>query len=165
MAVTILQSSLDLHESIAVDFTAAFGSTLKLYFEPILIACTNGVDNIGQKSYNFDLGGNNVPLHEGCIFCNGSGFKQEESYVEIVARTYFTQKEFKKLGMKIDIPEGSMITISLLNTLPNIQRCIYCVATKDNQGYGVKKYEKSGEYIPFGVRRGNEVLQMWKKSE
>ena len=111
--------------------------------------------------YPFDRG---MP----CPYCNGKGYKAVESTDEITLRIYWNRKAWVDIGIPIDVPDGSIQTISYMTDLPKINKAKYLIPNYDGiEDYTKMKYERSGNSYPQGFKQNTTkyIVTFWSMAD
>lgn len=125
---------------------------------------TFGVQN---RSISIYRTGGPYPFDRGqpCPYCNGRGYKAVEDTEIIKLRIYYDKKFFNRIAASLNLPEGSIMTISNMSNLTKIERAKYLIPKYDGiQDYNITKFEKAGPSIPNGFQQNpvKYVTTFWK---
>ena len=129
--------------------------------------CINCLPNpaTGKSSGRYKTGGP-IEFAQGiCPYCQGV-YKKEITEEETVYLVVITDhKEWKKLGFNLQTPEGHVLTISNITTLPAIKKAREVIINTDIEDYIKARYERSGEPNVLGPYLGDEafIATLWKK--
>lgn len=141
------------------------GKTCRLYYPPQMVACSCTADSIGQKPNNYFDNGSSVgfPLGSICPECNGTGFRAERAYTDVLMLVSENPKEFYK-DFKIDIPDGAIQTKCLIDNLNTILRCDYMQKDILTSEYLTTTYKiLSAPIMPGNIIQRRYVVTLWEK--
>lgn len=154
--VAIPQSVFDQYYSVCDDFiNLNFGVNCQFNYLPLNTECPNCVvDLIGRKSANIYKAGGPHQFEDGmiCPYCNGEGFKEEQSYESIKLRAYWTKKDWVKIAGNVAIPDGSVQVIGFLEHLPKFNKAKNFVILSDVEGFSSYKFSRVAEAFPWGFK-------------
>jgi hypothetical protein len=88
-------------------------------------------------------------------------FKIQETREEVKLRLYWDKKDHKKYG-NLDLPDGSLMTISDYSGLSKINRCVFLVVFADKEGLTEMKFEKACQAMPYGLNN-SQLVCFWKR--
>jgi hypothetical protein len=91
------------------------GVDCKLIYPPKRVACDNCEGFRGNAAPAFRNGG--VGTGFSCHQCQNSGFKEVEQTENIRLRAYWNQKDWKKVGPQIQVPDAEVMIIGFLSQL------------------------------------------------
>lgn len=141
------------------------GKTCRLYYPPQMVACNCTADPVGEKPNNyFDNGGSvGFPLGSVCPECNGSGFRSERAYSDVLMLVNEDPKTFyKEFG--VNIPDGFIQTKCLIESLNTILRCDYMQKDILTSDYLNTTYKINGQPImPGNIIQRRYVVALWEK--
>lgn len=135
--------------------------------------CPNCImSNMGTRNRSISIyqTGGPFPFERGmpCPYCNGKGYKAEESTDTITLRIYWDRKSWVKTGAEINIPDMSIQTIAYMADLEKIEKAKYLIPSYDGiENYDVNaKYEKAGISFPQGFKQNNTkyVVTFWSRA-
>jgi hypothetical protein len=127
-------------------------------------------DTISKLSSNQYNGTGPVPFQNtSCPVCLGSGYttnlSQDNVSEEIInLGVIFDSKYFIKLDSNtVNIPDGSLQTISKIESLYKIKNASYMIIDPALQIYNDYSYEKMGDPNPCGFGSNRYLITMWKR--
>lgn len=165
--VTIPQTIFDTYNSIADDFiNNNFGVNCILEYPPKETACDNCVyDSINRRSSNRYKTGGPIPFTFGiCPWCDGAGFKQIPVSTTIKMRIYWSRKDWVKIGIPVNIPDGAIQTIGFMSDLSKIKQAERVLVNSDISNIMQWEYILLGEPIPHGFKYNRYFLAYWSKA-
>ena len=130
--------------------------------------CTLGTMGTRNRSVSVYTVGGPYPFERGmpCPYCAGKGFKGVEATDTISLRIYWDKKSWVKTGAEINIPDGSIQTVSYMTDLDKIQKCNHMIPLYDGiQNYEVNaRYSKASASFPQGFNQNltKYVVTFWK---
>jgi hypothetical protein len=101
-----------------------------------------------------------------CPYCNGDGYKATEITENIEARIYWDKKFWVDIGIPINVPDGSIQTISYMTDLPKINKANYLIPHYDGiEKYDEMRFQKSGSSYPQGFKQNETryVVTFWSR--
>lgn len=163
----IPQEVLDLYYQTVDDFNDKnFGVNCKLFYPEKRVDCPNCIFDVFQKksSGKYQSGGPE-PFDTGvCPYCNDIGYQAVEDTDTIKMRVYFDKKAFLKVGVPLNVQDGSVMTIGKIVDLPKIIRCTGAILNTDVAGYKTYKYELKGEPILHGIKKDHYFIAIWQRT-
>jgi len=99
-----------------------------------------------------------------CPWCGGKGFKQELETETIKLRVYWDRKSWLKIGVPINIPDGSVQAIGFLTDLPKIKKSQKIILNSQQSAYIKWEYTLFGEPIPHGFKRDRYIITYWTRA-
>ena len=156
MAINIPSGVFDVYNDAILLFTR----TATLVYPEKKEDCPNCIlDTMGTRNRAITMyqPGGPYPFERGmpCPYCGGQGYKASETTDTITLRIYWDRKSWVNIGTPIEIPNGSIQTISYMDDLTKIQQCKYMIPQYD----GIEKYDttakfqKSGPSFPQGFKQ------------
>ena len=103
-----------------------------------------------------------------CPYCNGKGYKAVETTEDITLRIYWNRKFWVDIGIPIDIPDGSIQTISYMTDLEKINKAKYLIPNYDGiEKYDNGRYERAGSSYPQGFKQNETkyVVTFWTRGD
>lgn len=140
----------------------------RVYFAPTKgTQCPNCKKNpITGKSAGIYLAGGPIAFNNGnvCPYCQGEGIKQEIPTDDLVLAVIYEPKNFIKVG-GLQKKDGGIQTISLITTLPVINRAKEVIVNTNVEDYIKNRYIKDGEPVLLGEGLSDEsfVVCHWTK--
>ena len=130
------------------------------------------MDTMGTRNRsisNYRSGGP-YPFERGmpCPYCNGKGYKAVETTEDITLRIYWNRKFWVDIGIPIDIPDGSIQTISYMTDLEKINKAKYLIPNYDGiEKYDNGRYERAGSSYPQGFKQNETkyVVTFWTRGD
>lgn len=157
MAYTIPSGVFTKYAEYADAMLAGFGTTCKLVYVDKIEVVTDTVPTIQQKKImNLQSMGNDNAFRRGSV-----SYKTVENTEEITLRTYWSKKDFKKIG-HIELPDGGVMCIGNYSDLPKIQKASFLLIETDKTGHQPWKFEKAAEPMIFGLDN-NYLVTYWKR--
>lgn len=139
--------------------STGFGMTCKLVYTEKIQPLNNEVPAFKQiKVMNLQGG-----VRNDSGFSRGDEeFKTIETYETILVRVYWTQKEFKRLGL-VEYPDGSILTIGSFEQMNKISRATGLILNSDRTGHIDWKFIKHTEPILHGLDQ-NFFMCVWRRA-
>ena len=103
-----------------------------------------------------------------CPYCNGKGYKANETTEDITLRIYWNKKFWVDIGIPIDVPDGAMQTISYMTDLEKINKAKYIIPNYDGiEKYDQSRYERAGSSYPQGFKQNatKYIVTFWTRSD
>lgn len=130
--------------------------------------CNNCVfDSISLLSSNRYNGTGPYPFPENtiCPVCHGIGTLSDSTKEELLyLAVIFDSKYFLNYSSKtVNIPTGSVQTISKIDTIHKIRNCNEIVFDTDIKNYGNYTYQRSGDPEPCGLGDHHYIATMWQR--
>lgn len=125
-------------------------------FDSISLLSSNRYNGTGPQSF---------PENTICPVCLGSGrlsdyTKQEKLYLAVI----FDSKYFLNYDNKIiNIPKGSIQTISKIDTIHKLRTADEIIFDTDIQAYGNYIYQRSGDPEPCGLGSHDYISIIWTR--
>ena len=169
MAINIPSSVFDTYNEAVLLFTR----TATLVYPEKREQCPNCYMNTmgtRNKSVSVYKTGGPYPFERGmpCPYCNGKGYKASAASDEITLRIYWNKKSWVDIGIPIDVPDGSIQTISYMTDLPKIEQCKYLIPNYDGiEKYDKAKYIRNGGSYPQGFKQNNTkyIVTFWNRTD
>lgn len=142
------------------------GAECTLVYPPKYDECNNCYLDLatGRSNNIYKTGGPNpFTNHTVCPVCGGEGRLTVETTDSVRLRVYTNPKDWKNIGVKLNIPEGSAQIIGYFTDLPKIQRAKYIWVFVDLEGIQRWKYVSSSEPLPWGLRGSRYFIMMVKR--
>lgn len=157
MAFSIPQSVFDKYFTM-VDYMidSSFGINCRIIYPSLKLECENCYFNTlpGVGASNVYRPGGPQPFDDNiCPYCNGLGFKIQESSEIIKVRAYFDAKTWAKFNPRIGIKNGDAVIIGHIRDMPKFQNMAFIQLDTDIEGYANWKYILSKEITPWGFKR------------
>jgi hypothetical protein len=168
MAINIPASVFDTYNEAVLLFTR----TGTLVYPEKKEQCTNCyMDTMGTRNRSISKyrPSGPYPFERGmpCPYCGGKGYKATESSDDITLRIYWNRKFWVDIGIPIDVPDGSMQTISYMTDLEKINKAKYLIPKYDGiEKYDQSRYERAGLSYPQGFKQNETkyVVTFWTRS-
>jgi hypothetical protein len=130
--------------------------------------CNNCVfDSISMLSANIynNTGPQPFPDNTICPVCLGAGTLSDHTKEEILyLAVIFDSKYFLNYNSKsVNIPTGSVQTISKIETIHKIRNADEIVFNTDIKNYGEYVYQRSGDPEPCGLGDHRYIATMWQR--
>tara|TARA_Y100000296_G_scaffold19091_1_gene22813 strand:- start:91 stop:603 length:513 start_codon:yes stop_codon:yes gene_type:complete len=131
--------------------------------------CPNCImDTLGTRNRSMSIyqPGGPYPFERGmpCPYCNGKGYKATETTEDITLRVYWNRKYWVDIGIAVDIPDGSIQTISYMTDLPKINKAKFLIPKYDGiEQYEQMKFQRLGSSYPQGFKQNETkyVVTFW----
>lgn len=139
--------------------TSLFGVPCKLiYLDKIEVIEDTVPDIKSRKTMNPSFNSPNSVFKHG-----NTNFRSVETSEDITLRVYWTKKDFIRFG-NIEVPDGSIMTISAYSSLQNINRAIALVINTDKTDHQEWKFEKIAEPTIHGLDN-NYIMCYWSRTK
>lgn len=129
--------------------------------------CSNCVfDSMSNRSSNIynSTGPQPFPSYGICPVCNGTGYIETNNSETLYLAVIFDPRLFVKLGSSmLNIPEGSVQTISKFTTINKIKNANSIIFNTNIADYAQYEYIRDGEPNPCGLGEHQYIITMWKK--
>jgi len=135
--------------------------------------CSNCyMDTMGSRNRSISKHrpGGPYPFERGmpCPYCGGKGYKGVETTEDITLRIYWNRKFWVDIGIPIDIPDGSIQTISYMTDLEKINKAKYLIPNYDGiEKYDTGRYQREGSSYPQGFKQNETkyVVTFWTRGD
>ena len=164
--VQLSSTIFDKYKEFADDFiNDNFGVNCTLEYPPKELACINCIyDMKSRKSTNKYKTGGPIPFTFGvCPWCGGKGFKEDIVTETIKMRVYWDRGSWVKIGIPLNIPDGSVQSIGFLADFPKIKQAQKVILNSDQSGINVWEYSLYGEPVPHGFKRDKYIIMYWTR--
>lgn len=154
------------YQDIADSFVTDFGRPCRLIYPSLQQPCQNCItDPISHRSSNVYKTGGPSPFPQGsiCPWCNGVGYFVTESSDNVTLRVYWKPKDFQRLGISLEKADSIIRVRGFLSDLPKLQRCQYLEVDSSIENYGVSRFKRFGEMVPYGLGVERYCLGYWEK--
>lgn len=149
--------------------SSEIGVNIKLYYPPTYVPCGNcQMTNYG---ITYKTGGPAPFTLGGCPVCGSSTCQKEvESTNTIKMRVYstaassFSKKDFKKLGVSIDQPQGEFLTIGFMSDVVKVRSCNYALFYADEEStIGSIRCNLASDPQPHGFGKDIFFFCFWNR--
>jgi hypothetical protein len=138
--------------------TTGFGTTCQLIYVDKIETISQSVPNVKHKKVmNLQRMGADSGFKRGA-----SQFKTVETTENIVLRTYWSKKDFNKVG-DIELPDGSVMCIGDYDDLQKIYKASFLSIESDKTNHKPWRFEKAAEPMVFGLNN-NYLVSYWKRA-
>ena len=164
--ITIPSGVFDIYKEAVDEMITKLGINCTLVYPGRLTQCINcNYNALAGRSTNTYKTGGPMPFSVGiCPLCGGEGsIKEEETTETIQLRVYWTPKEWKQIGIPINVPDADVITMGYLSDYPKIKAANFIVINSDQEAYAHWRFEKSGEGYPHGFLKDRYIATLWKR--
>lgn len=144
----------DLYHSTVNDFiNYNFGQTCKIIYPDKLTVCPNCIQDTftGKSANKYKSGGPQSFTVGVCPWCNGDGYLKTEKSDTIKLRIYHARKDWVRIPISIEIPDGTVQVFGFMTDLPKIQMSNKILLHVDAEGYTRQFYRLLGEPYPHGL--------------
>ena len=126
--------------------------------------CINCLLGPSGRSANIYQDGGPIPFRSGqtCPLCGGVGKIISDSTETINMMVIWNYKEWVPMNASINVPEGSIQTLSKLATLDEIKRVNEIIVDTDIESYVKHRFQREGEPNPCGFGASSYVATIWK---
>lgn len=126
--------------------------------------CTNQQMGSGQGMVNRYKHGGPMPFYFGkCPMCGGNGYRMNNTTESLRLRIYWTQKEWKRLGVTVSKPESSVVIIGFLSDLGKIKMANKIILVNNAQKYGNFTFQLAGEPVLHGFGKDRYFLAILER--
>ncbi len=152
-----------------VEYTEAMindlGIDTVVHYPPLKVECENcyfntlpgvGASNTYRPGGPYPFDNENI-----CPYCEGLGYKEQESTDTMRVRAYFDRKSWLKISIPLGIPDGSVWTIGYMSDLMKIKRAAY-ITLPSNINTPLS-YTLFAEPIPWGLKRDRYFSAFWQR--
>lgn len=154
MTINIPQGVFDKYKEGVDAMITHFGVKCLLYYPPQRQSSSIIEDPIGNKDANRNRAGGFSPFsfanspHEG-----DSAYREDEPTEVITLRCYFTEKEWRNLGVSVHSSDGAAIVIGYITDMNKLERSTRIKLNSEMAGHGNMYYEMNGSPSPWGMQR------------
>jgi len=153
--VAIPQELYDKYNAMVSDMiNLNFGVYCLLQYPPLLEDCPNCIfDSLSRKSSNRYQSGGPQPFSFGvCPWCNGDGtISRTTANTTIKLRVYYQRKDWIKLDIPLDVPDGYVQVIGHMYDLDNFMRAQSVILNSDLRSQHEWKFVRAGQPVPHGL--------------
>ena len=144
-----------------------FGVDCTLIYPADKTVCSNcHFNSVTKSSSNQYKSGGPIPFEGGiCPYCSGQGYVLSESTETIKLRCYFDKKSWMKIGVNMNVKDGSVVTYGHAVDMPKCIRSAFMTANIQQAGYGLNRYELSGQPMLHGFKRDKYFIAIWNRAE
>lgn len=141
-------------------------SQCKLVYPGKREECPNCTFNsFGGTSTNVYKSGGPQPFNFGvCPLCGGAGYKEKETTENVRLRIYWSRRDWRKVGIDVQIPDAEVMTIGYLSDLPKCEQADEIVIPSGQSGYHNWSFELAGEPFPHGFGKDRYFVAFWKRT-
>ena len=130
------------------------------------------MDTLGTRTRSVSVykTGGPYPFGRGmpCPYCDGRGYKGIEVEEDINIRIYWEPRQWKDIGMSINLPEGSIQVISKMTDLPKLDKAKYLIPKSygDISNYHTMQFTKASAAYPQGFKQNPEkyAVTFWTRN-
>lgn len=166
MAFSIPSGIITTYQNVIDAVIRDLGKTITLVYPPKQMACVDcNADSIGAKTSNRYVTGMPVPTFKtvGCEYCGGTGYKSVEVTENLKVNIYWTQKDFIKTGVGVDLPDGTIAIRAFLTDLPKLERCDSILVHNDIVGYGQIRFQRIKKPVLQGLGIDRYIWMYWQR--
>jgi hypothetical protein len=139
---------------------------MTLVYPETRVECPNCTFN-GYKSNGIYKAGGPYPFEDGfpCPYCNGIGYKMNETTEDIYGRIYYDRKLWMDVGVPINVPSAQAQTVCKLTDLAKLQQCKYLIPFYYGEidSYQNQTLVRISDYFPQGFTQNptKYVITLW----
>lgn len=162
--VNIPDNVFDQYNEFADDFiNSNFGINCKLVY-PATNVTTASSPSFPGPSDNMWQSGGMKPFNIGpSIHQGGSSFNSEAESDIIKLRVYFRAKDWVKIDIPINIPDGAIQVIGFMSDLPKFEKASIIIVNSDMTAYKEWVYSRLTDGLPHGFKRDRYFIAMLKR--
>lgn len=129
--------------------------------------CPNcNLDTIGGRSANTYRTNGPAPFVNGsiCPMCGGEGFIPQDTSQTVYMAVLWnnSRAKFINTGIKLDIADAYVQTISPISTFPVLKEAKEVVFDTTIEGYQHTRFQKFGNPVPVGFGNSSYVITHWR---
>ena len=130
------------------------------------------LDTLGTRTRSVSVykTGGPYPFGRGmpCPYCDGRGYKGIEVEEDVNIRIYWEPRQWKDIGMSINLPEGSIQVISKMTDLPKLDKAKYLIPKSygNISNYHTMQFTKASAAYPQGFKQNPEkyAVTFWTRN-
>ena len=136
---------------------SGFGTTCKLVYVDKIETMSDTVPDVKRKKMmNVQGMGTPTGFKRGTV-----QFKTVETSENIVLRTYWSQKDFQKIG-NVTLPDGSVMCIGNYSDLQKIYKASFLEIETEKSNHKPWRFDKAAEPMIYGLNN-NYLISYWKR--
>ena len=153
--VSIPAKVFSLYREFADEMITSFGVNCRLHYVKRIQSTVNAVPAVkkskSMRTYN-----------KRDDFVQTTNYESVETTEDIKLRVYWTAKDFRTIADLV-VPDGGMMTIGYATDLPKIRSCEYITPNTENEAYLGSRFVRSGNPIPWGIKKDRYFVCVWKQ--
>lgn len=167
MSIEIPNEVFDLYfETVDAMTNEWFGVQCTCIYPPSRTPCSNCVYNsvLGTSS-NVYNGTGPFPFENSiCPNCQGEGFLLSYESDNIMLRVYYSRKDWKKVGIPLNISDSAVQVYGYATDLTKIRRAVKIGINNPQGGHDIYYYKLVGEPIFHGLKKRRYIIAYLDKT-
>lgn len=160
MTINIPSGLIDKYNEVCDYFLTSniFSRDCTVYYPPIKVICTNHPFQTGGTIYQHGGPANN--LADGCIYCGGQGYKDQEVTASIRLRIYWNKKKWISAG-GVNIADAEVQIIGSITDMTKIVSCDSIELVSEQRNVP-SKYKLLGQPFYHGFNKNRYFVAFLK---